>query len=230
MGLRLEDKWLWDFWLAQEGPDYHLFYLQAPRSLPDPDLRHWHVSIGHAVSADLRNWEILPDALAPSDGDAWDDYTTWTGSIIRHEGLWYMFYTGAARAEDGLVQRIGFATSADLITWQKYGGNPVLTADPRWYELLDTDLWHDQAWRDPWLFRHPQTGEFHALITARANQGPADERGVIGHARSADLVQWQVEPPLTPPGEFGYLEVPQLVAMANGRYSLLPINSRSILV
>ena len=220
MMLRLPDKWIWDFWLAQDGADYHVFYLQAPRSLGDPDLRHWNVSIGHAVSQDLRDWRVLPDALRPGSSGDWDDYTTWTGSIIQHEGLWYLFYTGGNRAERGLVQRIGLATSADLIHWEKHPANPLITAEPRWYELLDLDLWHDQAWRDPWVFRHPETGSFHALITARANHGPADGRGVVGHACSDDLINWEVMPPLTEAGEFGHLEVPQLTYI-RGRYYLL---------
>lgn len=66
MTLRLPDKWVWDFWLAQDGPDYHIFYLQAPRSLQDAHLRHWNASVGHAVSQNLSDWQILPDVLAPS--------------------------------------------------------------------------------------------------------------------------------------------------------------------
>jgi len=220
MTLRLPDKWVWDFWLAQNSPDYHVFYLQAPRSLGDPDLRHWNVSVGHAVSQNLRYWRVLPDALRPGSSGDWDDYTTWTGSIIQHEGLWYMFYTGGNRAERGLAQRIGLATSGDLMHWEKHPANPVIVADPRWYELLDLNLWHDHAWRDPWVFHYSETGSFHALITARANHGPADGRGVIGHARSDDLIHWEVLPPLTEPGEFGHLEVPQLVYI-QGRYYLL---------
>jgi beta-fructofuranosidase len=181
MVLHINDQWLWDFWFATEGPDYHIFYLQAPRSLKEEYLRHWHVSIGHAVSQDLLNWEILPDALAPSNQTGeWDDYTTWTGSIIQREGLWYLFYTGACHAEKGLVQRIGLATSADLIHWQKYPANPLIESDPRWYEQMDLDLWHDQAWRDPWIFQHE--GSYHAYITARANTGEKNSRGIIGHA------------------------------------------------
>jgi beta-fructofuranosidase len=222
MALRLPDKWLWDFWLAQDGPDYHVFYLQAPRSLEKPELRHWNVSIGHAVSQDLRDWQVLPDALHPSPAstEAWDNYTTWTGSIIRHEGLWVLLYTGGNRAERGLVQRIGLATSTDLIRWRKHRANPLLSADPRWYELLDLNLWHEQAWRDPWVFQHPETGGFHAFITARVNHGPADGRGVIAHAWSDDLIQWKVLPPVTEPGDFGHLEVPQLVEI-NDHYYLL---------
>jgi beta-fructofuranosidase len=52
--LRLPNRWIWDFWLARDGKDYHAFYLQAPRSLGDPALRHFNASIGHAVSQDLR--------------------------------------------------------------------------------------------------------------------------------------------------------------------------------
>lgn len=218
--LRLANKWLWDFWFARDGDTYHVFYLQAPRALADAELRHWNVSIGHAVSNDLRTWDVLPDALHPSESTAWDDYTTWTGSVIQHDDRWYMFYTGTTHDEDGLVQRIGAATSTDLTTWEKHPENPLIEADPQWYELLDLDLWHDQAWRDPHVFQHPETGEFHALITARTNSGPADARGVIGHARSHNLVDWEVLPPLTEPGCFGHLEIPQLVTHDNRWYLL----------
>ncbi len=220
MTLHLPDKYIWDFWFAQAGSDYHVFYLQAPRSLPNPELRHWNVSIGHAVSQDLRAWHVLPDALCPGPPGAWDDYTTWTGSVIHHDGEWYLFYTGTQRAEKGLVQRIGLATSTDLTHWEKYPGNPVLVPDPRWYELLDLTQWIDQAWRDPWVFRDSERGDFHALVTARVNYGPSDGRGVIAHARSTDLRHWELLPPITEPGEFGQLEVPQVSYLA-GHYYLL---------
>lgn len=219
--LRLPDKWVWDFWLANDGPDHHIFFLQAPRALGDPDLRHWNVSIGHAVSQNLRDWEFLPDALKPSlESDSWDNYTTWTGSVIQHAGLWYLFYTGCCQEESGLIQRVGLATSKDLINWQKHPDNPLLEADPRWYELLDLDAWHDQAWRDPWVFQHPDSGIFHAFLTARTKGGPEDGRGVIAHAQSADLIHWEVLPPVSEPGEYGHLEVPQLVEI-NEHYYLL---------
>lgn len=223
MPLRLPTQWVWDFWFAQDGADTHMFYLQAPRHLVQEHLRHWNVSIGHAVSQDLRQWQVLPDALAPSPPDIpepFDNYTTWTGSIIRHKSLWWMFYTGSKRSEEGLVQRIGAATSTDLMTWQKLPQNPLIAADPTWYELLDRNAWHDQAWRDPWVFQDPNDGTFHAFITARVKGGIADARGVIGHAQSADLLQWDVLPPVTEPGEYGHMEVPQLVQIG-GRYYLL---------
>ena len=69
MALRLTEKWVWGFWLARDGADYHVFYLQAPRSLVEQQLRHLSASIGHAVSKDLENWRVLPDALHPARGE-----------------------------------------------------------------------------------------------------------------------------------------------------------------
>ncbi|MFN8110266.1 MAG: glycosyl hydrolase family 32 [Thermoleophilia bacterium] len=219
MPLRLDDKWLWDFWTVAEGNRLHVFYLQAGRALGNPDLRHFNVQIGHAVTDDLRHFRVLTDALAPSPGPAWDDKSTWTGSIIRHGGRWQMLYTGTSAAENGLVQRIGLATSEDLTTWTRHPG-PVLEPDPLRYELLDPEAWFDQAWRDPWLFRVPGDDAVHVYVTARANTGPARGRAVIGHARSLDMVHWEVLPPVTAPMGFGQMEVPQLVEMA-GRWYLL---------
>lgn len=199
MTLSISDRWVWDFWFAKEGLDTHIFYLQAPKSLGDPELRHFNASVGHAISRDLVNWQILPDALLPSHAPAWDDLAIWTGSVIRTPGgNWGMLYTGISRAERGLIQRIGLATSEDLIHWVKHLRNPLLQADPGWYEMLDLATWHDHAWRDPWIIR--QDCCYYALISARSKQGNPDGRGLIALARSTDLVAWEVLPPISEPG------------------------------
>ena len=218
--LGFSDKWLWDFWLAQDGADYHLFYLQAPKALKDPEQRHWNVSIGHSVSKDLYNWKHLPDAIHPGGKNCLHEYTTWTGSIIRHNQLWYFFYTSTEKSDKGLIQRVSLATSKDLIKWEKHPQNPLFSADPRYYEILESQSWHDEAWRDPWVFQHPDTGEFHAFITGRTKHGPPESRGVIAHAKSTNLIDWQVLPPVTKPIAFGTMECPQLVNI-QGRYYLL---------
>ncbi len=220
MALRLPDKWIWDFWLVREDDRHHVFYLQAPRALGRPALRHHNASVGHAVSFDLSDWSVLPDALRPGAPGSWDDLAVWTGSVIEHGGRWHMLYTGVSRADGGLVQRIGLAVSDDLVEWVKHPANPVLEADPRWYDLLDLSRWRDQSWRDPWLFRCDEDGFVHTLITARARAGSPDGAGVVGHARSRDLVRWEVLPPLTAAGEFAQVEVPQLVRL-DGRYEIL---------
>ena len=217
MALHLEDKWIWDFWFVREGSDYHFFYLQAPRSLKNPELRHWNTSIGHALSQDLVHWEVLPDALAPSTKkDAWDNFTTWTGSTIRHQGKWYMFYTGTSRRENGAIQRIGLATSEDSINWQKHADNPLININRTFYELYDKNIWYEETWRDPGVFEFG--GRFYALITARSNLGDPKERGVVALASSDDLLHWEAGLPVTGPGEFAYLEVPQIVKIRQKYY------------
>ena len=219
MSLRLDDHWVWDFWLVTDADEHHLFFLKAPKAIGDPEARHWNVSIGHAVSADLVSWRVVADALSPSPTEAWDDKSTWTGSIIEHDGQWVMLYTGTSHADEGLVQRVGLATSPDLYEWHRVP-DPVLLADPEFYETLAHDMWHDEAWRDPWLFSDPDDGQVHVYLTARANTGERYDRGVIGHARSVDLRTWEVLPPITAPPGFGQLEVPQLVEM-EGRWYIL---------
>jgi beta-fructofuranosidase len=216
--LRLDDKWIWDFWLVHDGSHHHVFYLQAPRSLGDPDLRHRHATVGHAVSEDLVSWTVLPDAFGPGAPGAWDDGASWTGSVIAHGGQWWLFYTGVRQAEERLVQRIGAATSRDLVSWTRHPGNPLIETDPLRYETLDLTKWHDQAWRDPWVMK--VNGSFEAFITARASEGPADARGVVARARSVDLVDWRIGDPIeiTPAGQFGHLEVPEVIQLESRWY------------
>jgi hypothetical protein len=224
MTFQLKDSWVWDFWFADDGERYHLFFLYASKALHDPDDRHYRASVGHAVSSDLSSWTRIEDALVRGHAGDFDDLATWTGSVVRdRDGLWHMFYTGSRLAPDGKnVQRVGRAASRDLITWHKSDGNPVLEADARWYEKLDDHEWHDEAFRDPWVFEDPDGDGWHMLVTARARSGDPFARGVVGHAHSADLAEWELRPPLTEPTEagFGQLEVLQ-VEVVDGRPVLI---------
>lgn len=223
----LPDSWVWDYWFADDGERYHLFFLYASRALHDPDARHHRASIGHAVSDDLRQWTRVADALVRSDGPAFDDLATWTGSVVRHpDGTWFLFYTGATLAPSPAgdpknVQSVGYATSSDLMTWTKHP-SAVVEADPALYETLADAAWHDQAFRDPWVFPDPDGDGWHMLVTARVAHGPVDGRGVVGHAWSSDLRTWELREPLTAPSEhgFGQLEVLQ-AAEVDGRAVVL---------
>jgi len=221
---RLPDSWLWDFWLAEDGGTYHLFFLHASRSLHDPGRRHLRAAIGHATSTDLINWERVTDALVHGDSGEFDQTATWTGSVIKGPaGEWFMFYTGTTQTPDGpLIQQVGLATSTDLHHWVKHEQNPLVQADSRWYETAGGEApWQDEHWRDPFVMADPGGNGWHLLITARANNGPLDDRGVIGHAHSTDLLHWDVQPPLSVPGAgFGQLEVFQ-VANVDGRHVLI---------
>lgn len=214
MSLKLPGQWVWDSWFAFDGELHHAFYLQASRALQDPNLRHTNPSVGHAVSSDLVNWTVVADAIYPSqDESAWDSATTWTGSVVRDDsGLWWMFYTGNSRSTKIRVQTIGAATSPDLYTWTKVEGNPLVTADERWYAKFVPGGERSEDFRDPWVFKFAEDDDtWHMLMTARDKKGPERQDAVMGHATSKDLLNWQMQPPLSKGGQgFGETEVFQL--------------------
>ncbi len=216
--LRLPDAWVWDCWFLDDGEFFHAFYLKASRALLDPDRRHHRASIGHAVSSDLTTWRELPDALVHSDGPAFDDLATWTGSTIAGpDGRYHLFYTGVDREHDDHVQRVGHAVSDDLATWTRVDAPPV-EADPRWYETEGVAGY--SPWRDPWVFFDDVVGVWRMLVTASTATLQLNARGCVGTAVSSDLRTWQVEPPLTMASGLHQLEVPQTVDV-DGRIVLV---------
>ena len=215
MVIAIDGKWLWDSWYAHDGERWHGYFLQADRSLGDPDLRHFNVTQGHATSRDLVTWDHKGTTFQPAQGPAWDDYTTWTGSVVRgDDGLWHLFYTGTSRAEQGLYQRVGHATSTDLHNWSRVGDGLALDLTGLSADLYEKEhmkgFWHDRAMRDPWVMRDPAGSGWLMYFTARAPGVPeANGGGAIGFATSPDLHEWTLQPPVFV-GAFGQLEVPQV--------------------
>jgi beta-fructofuranosidase len=220
--LRLDDYYVWDSWVADDGDLYHLFFLQAPRSLGDPGRRHVNATVGHATSEDLANWDYLGTSFAPSEigRSAFDDMAVWTGSVINDGRQWWMFYTAISHAGHHLFdQRIGAAISTDLHDWHRVSDEPAVFPDPRWYKTLaikpaptqGPDIERSsETWRDPLVFADPEGNGWHLLISARDAHAAVNDDGVIAHARSNDLRQWRLGPPLCRPGAgFGQLEVVQ---------------------
>jgi len=232
--LTLQNQWIWDFWTHRVGTGaetcWHIWFLQADKSLGDEMLRHWNVSQGHAVSTDLVNWTHLGTCLRMATSPAWDDKSVWTGSVVRDdEGGWHQFYTGTCAAENGRHQRIGHATSVEGHHWQRAGerGDGLvldLKADDAvsaLYEEYDVSVdgpWDGRAMRDPWVMRDPHGPGWLMYFTARVPGGDElNTRGAIGLARSADLRTWTLCPPVFS-GEFGQLEVPQVIELGGRWY------------
>jgi beta-fructofuranosidase len=221
VALKLAGQWVWDSWFVRDGDDFHVFYLQASRGLGDPERRHRNVTVGHAVSKDLTQWQVLPDALTPSEPASattaesgqrvFDSYTTWTGSVVHDQnGTWRMFYTGTSREDAGAVQSIGLATSRDLVVWHKHSSEAILRADKSMYSVLADGRWPDEGFRDPWVFKLDGDERWHMLMTARGRDGEYGQSGVAGHAVSDDLTSWSLLPPLNAVNQgFGETEVLQ---------------------
>ena len=128
---------------------------------------------------------------------------------IRHDGRWHLFYTGLSHAD--ARQRIGVATSRDLLTWER--DDLVLEADARWYDAED--------WRDPLVAWDQERERFDMVVCAKH-----DGRGIAGYAHSPDLRAWTVAPPISEPTEHFHLEVPQL-ARLDGAWRLIFSDDRA---
>jgi len=74
---------------------------------------------------------VLPVGAAGS----WDSFTVETPRIFHEDGLYYMVYCGSDINKD-YPFHAGLATSADLIHWKKYDGNPIFSrgAQGQWDE------------------------------------------------------------------------------------------------
>jgi beta-fructofuranosidase len=202
---------LWDPWFRMVGDKIHMFFLQSPRN-NDPDGRHHNkVSIGHAVSSDLKIWQMLTAALLPQTSEV----SLWTGDVFSHNGTHYLFFT--TRSPDAFfVQRIGVAMTQDsrLERWQRFNGNPILVADNKYYAMSNerNKLGVVPAFRDPYIYTEPHQ-PFFVLFCARAHGQGSEYNGCIGIAESRDLLEWPLplSPPILAPGRYDEMEVPQLV-------------------
>lgn len=197
--------------LIQWGGRFHMFYQHYPHA-PYWDSMHW----GHAASDDLVHWQHLPIALEPTPGGP-DSFGCFSGCAVNDNGTPTFIYTGVS-GERGEVDRPCIATSADnLLTWQKYPGNPVIAAPPA---ELDTLFFRDHSvWREP--------DGWYMLV----GSGIRDVGGTVLLYRSPDLRQWEFLHPLcvgdaraSEPFATGTgWECPQLLRFQNGHALLFSV-------
>jgi len=201
--------------IVRFGGEYHLFTTKQRRETT-PSSR----AICHHVSRDLINWQELPDAITGGEPGAFDAFALYDLHVTSQAGRYYLFYTGLDRPHGrSQIQATGIALSDDLIHWQRYEGDPVITADPRWYEqqVPDEATYQEKdrgrMWfRDPWVMQDPVSGQWTMAVGARTAGGNPDLRGCIAWATSPDLLHWTPQPPLYAPERFHTLECPVLLS------------------
>ena len=176
---------------------YHFFFQHNPYN-GFWDSMHW----GHAVSDDMLHWEYLPLALAPSE--TYDNHLRggcFSGSAIEHDGKLYLMFTGATNEGKGNEQTQCIAYSEDGIHFEKYAGNPVLTAP----EGVPTDCFRDRK-----VWKHE---DIYYMVCGASR----DNKGQALLYRSKDMIHWTYFNVLAESrGEWGYMwECPDFYPMGD---------------
>lgn len=160
---------------------YHLFYQYHPYD------SHWGpMHWGHAVSADLINWEYLPAALAP-DTD-YDGAGCFSGSAITlPDGRQLLMYTGCDANDldpEGKWAQTQCLAVSSGDEYVKHEGNPVITrkdlptgGDP--YEFRDPYIWQTED------------GSYRAVV-ANANKD-GNKATQISMFKSDDAFHWSFD-------------------------------------
>jgi len=216
---------LGDITIVRVGTEYHLFTEQTPLDAggDSEGVR----TVGHAVSQDLFHWEELPPAIGCGPAGAFDAYAIYHMDVFVFNGTWRMYYTGLDKSGPGQQQSVGVATSPDGVRWTKHEANPILRADPRWYEpAVPREATYQEKdfgrlwFRDPCVIRDAATGRFGMIVIARDLARHPDVRGCLAWATSDDLVRWEPHPPVYSPGRFHTIETPSIFAH-NGRHYIM---------
>lgn len=174
-------------WIRDAGGTFHLFFQNeghgAGRS-----------SIEHYTSTDLKQLRYVGVALSP-EPSGWDSYGLWAPHVVEHGGVYFMFYTGTTGVGPDAEQRIGLATSADLVTWTRFAASTcpdvpgvgcVYDCDEPWTTWGNGPGSYDRQCRDPFVTWDVDAGAWLLLATAKSRNG----YGTIVAARSHDLVAW----------------------------------------
>lgn len=189
-----------------ESGKYHLFHLIIPN----------HDYIAHAISEDGISWQRTKNALWVGDPGEWDDDMLWTMHVTKSHDKYVMYYTGLRRSDRGVTQKVGRATSKDLVHWEKnnLGDLPLESLAPH-YENLSNNPREWLSFRDP--FRFDYANERYLLICARAASGPTSRRGCVGLAQLVNG-KYSLLPPLHIPYVYDDVECPCVVEIGGVFY------------
>ena len=166
---------------------FHIFYIRDNLTVPADSVSR---EFGHAVSADLVHWTQLSPVL-PIRPDKWDNDHVWAPHVVEQDGIYYMWYVGVTREPFAWswYQRIGVATSTDLMNWTRYD-QPVYGGSQVPWAFADSSQFDGAQFRDPFVMPDPDhPGQWLMYYVTE----PAAARGqlLVGIARnSGGLTPW----------------------------------------
>ena len=150
-----------DVSVLKEGDTYRMWFSWRPKK-----------SIALVESKDGIAWSRPVVVLGPSGKTDWEDDIN-RPVVIKHGGLYRMWYTGQARGRSW----IGYATSEDGKSWHREGDKPVLSADKPWEKV---------AVMCPHVMFDGESGLYRMWYSG----GEQYEPDAIGHATSKDGLAW----------------------------------------
>jgi len=173
----------------------HLFYIRHS---------YWNISddanernLGHTWTTDFDSWEgpgglNKPDTVALTVRPGkFDELHVWAPTIVQYGPTFHMFYTGVKKDNNGRAhQRIGVATSTDLLTWTPEDAVVLSAPDVSWASKDPLDYGHAQQLRDPFVIEDPTSTKLQWLMYFVAVDSLRAPKMAVGVARSSDLRTW----------------------------------------
>lgn len=209
----LDKRYSWDFWyhFDKDSDIFHVFYLNADRSLVPEKKHHFASRVGYAITKDFSDVKWVNHNVFAASDEGWDNTSIWTGDVVKIRNGYMLFYTSRDDGVgDGLTQNIGMAFSRNLVEWQRVPDFRI-TPDSTYYEPEtvrgDTSI---HAWRDAFVFN--LNAETYMILAAKAREQPMGRKGAVALLRATDrrLLRWKALSPMYSPGCYGEIEVPQL--------------------
>lgn len=182
-------------WIQDDSGVFHLFFQNEDQGSGD--------DIEHYTTADLESLSYVGLALQKNPA-GWDSYGLWAPHVVRNpaDGLYYFFYAGTtgAGSNPSAIQRIGVATSLDLVTWTKAtinncsgtaGDGCVYECNEPW-TMWDNGGSYNAQCRDPFVIWDAGNGRWLLFTTVEFDTavigGPWTQG--VSVAQSADLLHW----------------------------------------
>lgn len=154
-----------------------------------------------STSRDLAHWQDVGVAIPVGAPGTWDSYDVWAPSIVLVGSTYHLYYAGVQLIGNAVVQKIGHATSTDLITWTK-DANPVYDCSTLTWQYWNlSDPWGAGTdCRDPYVIRDEPNNRWVMFFNGRSKDPVHDPinpavywhtiPSVVGMATSTDLVTW----------------------------------------
>ena len=106
---------------------YRMWY-----TAPHPDTGISYIYLASSINGItwVRENSGHPVFSPSTDPTAWDSSLVYFEAVLYNSGTYTMFYSGCVLPLEGTICRIGYATSADGISWSRPSDNPIVTQAP----------------------------------------------------------------------------------------------------